>query len=84
MAARTLEMSLQQILVLVQLRQVWPSALSVLCVQGDTSRFTRMARSQRGCSTETPWIRRKVSTTATLKRRMQETAGGAWDSNFQV
>ena len=36
MAARTLETSLQQILVLFQLRQVWPSARSVFSVSKET------------------------------------------------
>ena len=53
MAAKTLEMSLQQISVLFQLGQVWPRAvLGVFHVQGDTSLFMRRMSSHGGAA---PW-----------------------------
>lgn len=55
---------------------------SVHSVQGDASYFTRRTvKSWWGLAAMTLWIRRKISTSVTLRRKLQETVEGALGSN---
>lgn len=84
MAKKTLEMCLQQTRSPVPTRAgpVPGEVLGTLCVQGDASYFTRRtAKSWRGLVAMTLWIRRKVSMSVTLRRKLQETVEGALGSN---
>ena len=85
MAKKTLEMCVQQIRSSVPTWEgpVPVGLLGIFCVQGDASYFTRrMAKSWRGLVAMTLWITRKISTSVTLRRELQETVEGALDSNL--